>query len=705
MKTSEQKEMISRMELCQEIILMYRSLRIYRSKRLLQVSMSSATLLAILYFLSIYYPFDFMNSSLWAFCHQLAKRLATGEREQIFQDYQALQNFEFPATCRKYMSELMEHDAIRVSPWQLSELAENDPRHFLFYFSRTLDRCLKTFSLNTAAVTQTFRSLYSFYTPGNQRISFKNEGMRFFSQARELARNFLIYHSKREQRISNNIEIYTTDLYDSSQKLIVTLITSMIESFTSKIFWGFYDRQLFSIPLHSQSTAKLLTLKQKLENDYKLESKKTKDENFLRSWTKIFQLFTIVLMLAFLPMTLLWPSRNLPTYLLGFLSMTPFLIFSFKINNIFLNFFATDEKKTLQRQLNRLGDELKSIRELTQIVEIVPVSLQYSSSSYLLLTPRLNSELAPGAVATILQQSLQSAKIAFNAEGKEVAILSNSKISSSQWRQFKTSFQQLVKHGLNIHQIKKQFLKIVKLLDSCNQISHTRIEEGFLSHSNPESKLYIYSQMPKVLQVLTRQVESLLAVMADLNQITLSSCQPLSSQQLATLIKNFKDQLGLRGDTRLAPISLPPPKSGKSRRRLPETEEAKDDQEEKAPPSAKIIWGRHHVYPHRDIHRVEGAINRYMEFKLPPVCFGNDMKLFNHFKNKSTQMARREKDSQGIKHSTYTGTNFFTGKRETFPANVKLSGSSGNDRVLLKVHTAQGGEMLYEACAFEYNVH
>lgn len=213
--------------------------------------------------------------------------------------------------------------------------------------------------------------------------------------------------------------------------------------------------------------------------------------------------------------------------------------------------------------------------------------------------------------------------------------------------------------------------------------------------------------MPKILQALTRQVGSLLAVMAEFNQITLSSCQPLSSQQLATLIKNFKDQLGLRGNTGLAPISLPPPKSGKSRRRLPEaeTEEAKDDQEEKPPSPAKIIWSRQHVYPHRDIHRVEGTINRYMEFKLPPICFGNDMKLFNHFKSKSTQMARREKDSQGIKHSTYMGTNFFTGKRETFPANVKLSGASGNDRVLLKVHTAQGGEMLYEACAFEYNVH
>ncbi len=692
----------SRLELRQEIINLHDSLNTRQSKSLFHVTMMSLFLFNS-FFLSLRSSlFNPINSPIQSFCHDLVEHALLQERNSTLDRYQALRDFKFPAYCNREYS---------VAPWQpLSALSENDQRHFLFEFSRAVDRCVKSTSVDTTVVRETFELLYKAFTPLKEQIPFKDQDWGFYTQAKELAKNFLTYKAERDQVYLENLKNHTRSFHSGVHALIAILFSMATHPPITKIFWRLYNRRentLFSIPLHYQSTEKLLTLKEKLHKKIQLKIATSRSDDLLRKIIKFIQIFFFIIILLFIIHTSINSSTNLNILRLPLL--VGLFAYSFKFSDFNFSFLLPDEKKVVSVQLSILKKALTDTKNLTKIVKIEPLNLGKKSSSYLLLTPNPAEILPPGMVATILQKSLQNARVTFLAEGKEVAIFSNTKFSNNQQREFKKVFLELFTRGFSINKLKKQFFKLTKCLNAYSQINDVRIEEGFLSHSEPESKIYIYSDMPKVLQVISRVLnEDKFSVEPGTNQIILSCRQSLPEQRFLALLKNIKSALAPFqnvGEATLPP-SLPP-KQKKTRSRAPE---AKVEEEEVKPHSApppplKIVWDQHTIYPHPDIQPVQGAIKRFMKFDLPAVCFDNDKELRNHFKSKSTQMAR-EKDDQGVKHSTYTGYNFFTKKRESFNANVKVLGSNSNNRVLVRIERAPaGGEILYRACAFERNVH
>ena len=123
-------------------------------------------------------------------------------------------------------------------------------------------------------------------------------------------------------------------------------------------------------------------------------------------------------------------------------------------------------------------------------------------------------------------------------------------------------------------------------------------------------------------------------------------------------------------------------------------------------PRASIFWPLANVKSDDpSVKPVENRSYRFMLFDLPKEAFGNNGSQTREiFCQKSTQMAKK-KDSQGIKHGQYLGTNISSNRQQIFPARIKVLGQHGDDGVLLSVETATTGELLYQTQAFERNIH
>lgn len=106
---------------------------------------------------------------------------------------------------------------------------------------------------------------------------------------------------------------------------------------------------------------------------------------------------------------------------------------------------------------------------------------------------------------------------------------------------------------------------------------------------------------------------------------------------------------------------------------------------------------------------IDNTHHRYMLFDLPLEAFGGEEKVRDHFKSKSTQMARNANNSQGIKHGHYLGEDYFLKRQQVYAARIKLAGESqgsqSNNGVLLSVESADTGELLYRTRSFATRIH
>jgi hypothetical protein len=114
------------------------------------------------------------------------------------------------------------------------------------------------------------------------------------------------------------------------------------------------------------------------------------------------------------------------------------------------------------------------------------------------------------------------------------------------------------------------------------------------------------------------------------------------------------------------------------------------------------VWPCGATYPGKNVEQVAGGINEYIYWRLSLADFNNDQKIYDLYKVKSTQKAKRGHDAQGIKvRPTIAERKVGNGQR-LFLARVKLLGKQGDSAVLLDIEKEQKGNgTLYIAQGYQ----
>lgn len=696
---------LSRIQLCQDITYFYDAIHELKSKNTFYVTVSSVIVYLTLRRVLFTPLFNYFHDPLESFFSGWVTQRISAEHEQILSAYAGLREFEFPAYCQQRFQRFMSQEVATLTtvPCELSALIPKDQRHFLFYFSKMVDECLKVNYLDTTHISQVFTSLITSFS---HRVPTEN-GPPFLPLVKILAQNVFQGHKKREQFLIEFSKETVERFITQSKDLVTFLFAFLLQPLALNVFWWVRDRhqkKLFAVPLHYQNIDRLLKLRENLAKDYEeimfQKHEESKLKLLLQLMGLIFLVKHILLFFETRPYNVPHAIFEIPLAALWLPSLT----FLFRINNF--NFKCRkDAKQTIDLRLDILKKTLAINPRFKTMVGIKSINLGQLAVSYLLLTPRKSADLPSRTIAAILQQSLLDANIAFTAEGPEVAVSANATISSNQKIQFKKRLAELLLVSVNIRLVIQQFNQLSRWLECHSDSIHTRVEEGFLAHAQPKSQLYVYGNMPKIGQRIANALTELkLPSEQREDHIVTSWSSPLEKNDFKMLIQSLMVHFGVFNSS----VSVPPQLLFRKLKKIRGAAPLSTPGEMKTLPSPaplNVFWDQRTRFPdHPDIKPVAGAIKRFVLFNLPLVCFDNDEKLRERYKSKSTQMARRGLGSQGIKHSTYSGYHFFSGHRQFFPANIKLC-DENNHRVLLDIRTAENGEILYTTGAFERNVH
>jgi hypothetical protein len=696
---------LSRIQLCQDITYFSDAIHEVKRKNTLYVTVSSLIVYLTLRRFLFTPLFNHFHDPLESFFSGWVNQKISAGNEQILSAYAALREFKFPVYCQQRFQRFMSQEVATLAtvPWELSALIPKDQRHFLFYFSKMVDECIKAGYLDITHISQVFTSLLASFS---SEVLAEN-GPPFFPLARILAQNFLQNNKKRKQFLVEFSKETVKRFITQSKDLFTFLFAFLLQPLVLNIFWWVRDRhqkKFFAVPLHYQNMDRLLELRENLAKDYKQIMFRKQGES---KFKLLLQLLGLILLVKHILLFFETRPYNAPNAIFEIPLATlwlPGLTFLFRINNF--NFKCRkDTKQTVDLRLDILKKTLTINPRFKTMVGIKFINLGQLAVSYLLLTPHKSVDLPSRTVAAILQQSLLDANIAFTAEGQEVAVSANATISSNQKIQFKTRLAELLLMSVNIRLIIQQFNQLSRWLECHSDSIYTRVEEGFLADAQPKSRLYVYGNMQKIGQRIANALTELkLTSEQREDHIVTSWSSPLEKNDFKMLIQSLMVHFGVFNFSVSVPPQLPFRKLKKIRGAAPLSTPG----EMKTPPSPaplNVFWDLRTRFPdHPDIKPVAGAIKRFVLFNLPLVCFDNDEKLRERYKSKSMQMARRGLGSQGIKHSTYPGYHFFNGRRQFFSANIKLC-DENNHRVLLDIRTAENGEILYTTCAFERNVH
>ncbi|MBS0358428.1 MAG: hypothetical protein JSS53_04055 [Proteobacteria bacterium] len=125
-----------------------------------------------------------------------------------------------------------------------------------------------------------------------------------------------------------------------------------------------------------------------------------------------------------------------------------------------------------------------------------------------------------------------------------------------------------------------------------------------------------------------------------------------------------------------------------------------EESETKIEPQKSIIWPKCGArFPDKGVSVVEGTINQYLFWDLTPDDFGDFPQSYESFKEKSTQLASRAHDAQGIKVRPTYGRGR-SGQYQFFDARIKRVGDQGDKTVYLSIEKGPGGETLYRTEGF-----
>lgn len=633
------------------------------------------------------------NDFLLPVTDRLVDFAASFDNQTIATNYQTLVDFELPPACessvvRRAYSHGYHHVNLRnwknIVPQKLSELKENNTHHFIYYFGNALGNCW-SFIPNITLIDDAFASLNGIFHPDKSEFSEED----YSTKTMEVAKNFLNYRQN-----FNKVMTRQKKLFNQSMKfLLATLSVIIAYNIGCSIYSSLLKKELEDkLPIPSPD--ELLTLKKK--------SQQLLEDQSIFNYLQPVIIYLIVMNFFF---------EDYSKDKFWFFHLTAFLSPLFFIKD---EFFTNELLKIKMRQVERDFSKLKKIltdafkleaKDPTKYLQYQAFNLPDRSMSYLQLQVDGVDTITVNQMTIMVRLALKFVQIAYKNWGNHVVLKSHTPINQQQQGRLKAEFFRLCQNCIRLNQIKMQFHELIKIFENhSKKEDYIRLEHGLLSDQKLQSTFCLHSNKEPILTYISSIFTDLaISVKVDNQQLMVTRNLPFNDSEFSVLLRKFKQ--GFSFSTKTNPETHPPHfKILKIRKKSLDMSDFAEIKIPKPVSSAVVRWERH-SYPHPDIQPISGAVNRFIVFNLPVSCFDNNEMLRKRYQAKATQMARSYKGSQGIKHSNYMGYNYHSGVYELFPANIKLCGSQANNRILLSIHYAENGEMLYETCAYAKGVH